>query len=497
MKLKQLNQLPEYLYTAQAVRQLDSLAINQFNLSGYELMKRAGKALFRHLQNRYPLAKKILLLCGSGNNAGDGYVVAKLAQQAGLDVSVVSLLDPKKLQGDARTAWKDWHSMSHQPVRFSASLLQSADVVVDALLGTGLDRDVEGEWAEIINTVNTSSRPVIAVDIPSGLNADTGRIAGTAIQARSTLSFIGLKQGLFTHHGVDCCGEIQFDDLGVPAEVYEQQPPQAELLDWSRLRLQLKNRLYSSHKHQCGHVLVLGGDLGMPGAARMAAEGALRTGAGLVTVVSHAAHTDVLLAGRPELMVCPSDDGHLASDLLHSASALVIGPGMKDSAWSRNLLSAALASPLPKLVDAGALRLLSEDDARRDDWILTPHPGEAAALLGEATADIQNSRFTSVELLQQTFGGQVILKGAGSLLQSPDALPQLCPYGNPGMATAGMGDVLSGVIGSLLAQGYAPAQAARLGLCMHSLAADMAARDGIAGLLASDLFVPLRQLVNA
>ena len=494
-------QLPTKLYSADAARHLDAIAISEFKISGYELMKRAGKALFNHLQNRYPIAKHIVVVCGAGNNAGDGYVVAKLAMQSGLDVSVVSLIDPAKLQGDAKTAWKDWHSLSHQLATFSAHLVNQADVVIDALLGTGLQRDLQGKWAETVQTINQSDTPVIAVDIPSGLCADTGRVAGCAINASSTMTFIGVKKGMLTHLGVDHCGELLFDDLSIPESVYNRQAPQAICLDWAELRQRLKSRKHSAHKHQCGHVVVLGGDLGMPGAVRMAAEAALRAGAGLVTVVTHAAHTEVVLAGRPELMLSATDDGHVSSEVLNKATAIVIGPGMTDSTWSRNLLSSALQSHVPKLMDAGALRLLSEeDDGQRDDWILTPHAGEAASLLGESATLVQNSRFTSIELLQQKYGGHVILKGAGSLLQSPSSakqvLPQVCPYGNPGMASAGMGDILSGVIGSFIAQGYELELAAQLGLCLHSLAGDLAAKDGQTGLLATDLLIHIRQLVN-
>ncbi len=493
--------LPTNLYSTKAVRNLDAITINEFNISGYELMKRAGTALFNHLQNRYPIAKRIVVVCGAGNNAGDGYVVAKLAMQSGLDVSVVSLIDPAKLQGDVKTAWKDWHSLSHQLVEFSQSLVTQADVVIDALIGTGLQRDLEGEWAETVQIINQSGTSVIAVDVPSGLCADTGRVAGCAIIATSTMSFIGLKAGLLTYMGVDHCGELLFDSLAVPDGVYKRQMPQAICLDWAKLRLQLKPRIHSMHKHQCGHVIVLGGDKGMPGAVRMAAEAALRVGAGLVSIVSHEEHAAVLLAGRPEIMLCATNDGHVSSDLLNKATAIVIGPGMTDSTWSRNLLSAALQSHVPKLVDAGALRLLSEeDDGRRDDWVLTPHPGEAAGLLGESTSVIQNSRFSSVELLQQKYGGYIVLKGAGSLLQSAvsagEKLPQVCPYGNPGMASAGMGDVLSGVIGGFIAQGYGLELASQMGLCVHSLAGDLAAKDGQTGLLASDLYAHIRQLVN-
>ncbi len=488
--------LPINLYSAESVRKLDQLAIENYKIPGYELMCRAGEAVLDYLQDTYPIAKRVLVLCGAGNNAGDGYVVARLAQKAGYKVSVVSMVAGTSLTGDAHTAWHDWHAMGHQAVEFDEALLLKTDVVIDALLGTGLARDVEGEWAEVIDAVNADPVPVIAVDIPSGLSADTGRIAGVAINADATVTFIGLKKGLFTHYGVDCCGDLKFDDLDVPENVYSHVEPQAQLLEWPLLKYYLRPRAANAHKHRCGHVLVLGGDKGMPGAARLAAEAALRAGAGLVTVVTHAEHAGVLLAGRPEIMLADASDGHIPGELLASASALVVGPGMADTPWCRQLLSAALESPLPKVIDAGALRMLSDEDGPRDDWILTPHPGEAAALLGETSAVIQDSRFSSVELIQQTFGGQVILKGAGSLLQPADGLTQLCPYGNPGMASAGMGDVLSGVLGSLLAQGYPLFMAAKLGLVIHSVAGDMASAAGQKGLLASDLMSHIRQLVN-
>ncbi len=491
-----VNPAPIKLYSAEAVCNLDSIAINEFKISGYELMKRAGKATFEHLQNAYPLAKQILVVCGGGNNAGDGYVVAKLAQLADLKVKVISQVGAEKLQGDAKTAWKDWHSLTHQSVKYSDALLQQTDVIVDALLGTGLQRDVDGEWAELIEAINQSGKPVIAVDIPSGLCADTGSVAGCAINASSTMTFIGLKKGLFTHLGVDHCGEIQFDNLSLPAGVYQRQPEQAELLDWQYLKQLIQPRHASAHKHQFGHVLILGGDKGMPGAIRMAAEAALRSGAGLVSVVSHPEHAAVVLAGRPELMFSACEDGHVPAELLSKASAIVIGPGLTDSVWSHNLMASALRSSAIKVVDAGALHLLRAEDGPQDNWVLTPHAGEAAALLGESSAIIQASRFASAKLLQHQFGGTVILKGAGTLIQSADEIILLCPYGNAGMASAGMGDVLSGVIASLIAQGYNMALASQLAVCIHALAGDRAAEAGQSGLLASDLFGFIRELVN-
>lgn len=497
-----MNCFPTKLYSAQATYNIDSIAINEYNIPGYELMTRAGQAVFNHLQNTYPLAKQILVCCGAGNNAGDGYVIARLAHLAGLNVKLISLFEPHKLMGDAKLAWQDWHALGFQLSHYSNDLLSQTDVVIDALLGTGLQRDVVGEWAELIEAINKSTKPVIAVDIPSGLYADTGGVAGVAIKAASTVTFMGLKKGLFTHLAVDHCGELVFDDLSLPAGLYKRQPEEAQLLDWSTLKKHIKKRNPSAHKHQLGHVFVLGGDKGMPGAIRMAAEAALRSGAGLVTVVSHSQHAAVLLAGRPEIIFYSSDNGHIPEHVLSRASAIVVGPGLTDSAWSQAIFASALQSSAPKVLDAGALRLLSEDSTRkdhvyRDNWVLTPHAGEAAALLGESeSAVIQESRFSSVELLQYQYGGHIVLKGAGSLVQSPAEITQLCPYGNAGMASAGMGDVLSGIIGSLIAQGYNLALACRLGVCIHSLAADHAAKGGQSGLLASDLYVYIRQLMN-
>ncbi len=497
-----MSHTPIYLYSAHAVRELDRIAINTFEIPSYDLMKRAGRALFLHLQNMYPRARELLVCCGAGNNAGDGYVVAKLALIAGLHVKVISLVDPLSLKGDASKAWYDWQSAGGSLSKFTEQLLQQADVIVDALIGTGLQRPVEGEWKTLIKAVNQSNKPVIAVDIPSGLNADNGKVLGEAIQANSTLTFIGLKKGLMTHQGVDYCGELLLDELSIPSGVYlkqaeqAKQAGQAQLLDWEYLKTQIKSRKISAHKHQSGHVFVLGGDMGMPGAIRMAAEAALKSGAGLVTVVSRLEHLNVLLAGRPELMIYPTTDGHVSIDVLSNASAIVVGPGLTDSPWSQNLFASALASAVPMVVDAGALRLLSKQPCHRDNWVLTPHTGEAAALSGRRSAEIQDARFESIEQLQQQYGGHIVLKGAGSLVQSANEITQLCPYGNSGMATAGMGDVLSGIIASLIAQSYSLSMAARLGVCLHAMAGDRAAGNEPLGLLASDLFAPIRQLMN-
>lgn len=490
-----MKQLPSSLYTAQSCRELDRLAIEKFNIPGYTLMSRAGKAVFDLLQQEYSLMKRILVCCGAGNNAGDGYVIARLTAKAGFHVDVVSMVETDKLQGDAKQAWHDWHALGRQLLHYKPGVVEDYEVIIDALLGTGLQRPLEGKWLELVAEINQSPAPVIAVDIPSGLNADNGSIMGAAVEARHTLSFIGLKRGLFTHQARDFCGEILFDDLQVPADVYHHIEPDAHLLQWDNLKQLLQPRKHASHKGQYGHVLIIGGDYGMAGAVRMAAEAALRSGAGMVTVVTRPEHVTALVTACPELMVygCDAD---IPSTLLSKATVIAIGPGLGQQAWGSRLLRQILQTSLPKVIDADALNLLDVNDGPRTDWILTPHPGEAGRLLDQTTAEVQIDRFASITSLQELFGGTVVLKGSGSLIKSANMPVAVCHHGNPGMATAGMGDVLTGIIAGLAAQGLKPEDAASLGVMIHAKAADQVAANGQRGMLATDLFQPLRQLVN-
>lgn len=491
-----LDALPVDLYSAAGCRELDRISIEEYELAGYELMCRAGKVVFDCLQDKYHLTQRIIVCCGAGNNAGDGYVLARLAMQAGYKVEVVSLVDPKKLSGDAARAYKDWKSLGHQLSDFDGKLMHRSDVIVDALLGTGLQRKVEGVWREVIEEMNQSAVPVVAVDIPSGLSADTGTVMGVAVKADMTISFIGLKKGLFTHQAADYCGEIHFDSLSVPEAVYKHVVVDAQLLHWSSLQQWIKPRQHNSHKGQFGHVLVVGGNHGMAGAVRLSAEAALRGGAGLVSVISRPEHISPVLAGRPELMVYGTNE-LIPQHLLHKADVIIIGPGLGQDDWANRLLGQVLETTTPKVIDADALTLLAQVEAVRDQhWVLTPHPGEAARLLGEVTEVIQKGRYSACELIQQQYGGTVVLKGSGSLIKSSQSPVKVCAYGNPGMASAGMGDVLSGSIGALIAQGLELATAAELAVLVHARAGDRAAENGQRGLLASDLFDSIRHLLN-
>ncbi len=488
--------LPHALYTAAQVRAFDRIAIERFGIPGIELMERAGRAAFDELRRRWPDARRIALLVGTGNNGGDGFVVARLARDAGLDVDVLQLGERDRLAGDARANAERWAQAGGAWRAFDRVPAEAA-VLVDAMLGTGLERDVGGAWADAIAAINGSGRPCLAIDVPSGLHADSGAIMGSAVRAAATVSFIGLKQGLFTAAGPDCAGDVVFDGLGVPAQVYASSVPAARRVDWRRQAALLAPRRRDGHKGHYGHVLVIGGNHGMGGAARLAAEAALRVGSGLVSLATRAEHVPAVIAARPEIMAHAVGDAAAADPLLRRASVIAIGPGLGADDWAHGLWRAALAAGRPLVVDADALRLLAVDPLQRDDWVLTPHPGEAAALLGVGNAEIAAQRVGAAERLQRRYGGCSVLKGAGSVVACAGQAPSaICSDGNPGMASGGMGDVLNGVIAGLLAQGLDLRDAAECGVCLHAAAGDAAAADGERGLLAGDLIAQLRRLGN-
>jgi NAD(P)H-hydrate epimerase len=482
------------LYTAEQVRELDRCAIEDLGIEGYELMTRAGHATLNGLRALWPAARSIAVLCGPGNNGGDGYVVARVARAQGLRARVVALADPARLAGDARRAYDDFLAAGGRSEPWSEDVLE-VDVIVDAIYGTGLARAVSGEVAAVIAAANGCGRPIVAVDIPSGLHADTGAVLGIAARSALTVTFIGRKLGCYLGAGPDHVGRLLFDDLEVPRQACATQQPSARLLGEADVAAALPRRRRDTHKGEHGHVLVIGGGPGMPGAARLAGEAALRAGAGLVTVAAHPDNT-AAVAARAELMcVATGGAGDLATPL-ERATVLAIGPGLGRSEWARELLAAALESGRPAVVDADALNLIADSPRQSDRWVLTPHPGEAARLLGVSTLEVQGDRLAALRALQGRYGGAVVLKGAGSLVLSPGELPRLCDRGNPGMATAGMGDVLTGVIAGIGAQCDDLAAAARAGVFVHAQAGDLAARRGERGLMAGDVLEQVRTCVN-
>ena len=491
-----MSHLPYTLYRAAQVRELDRIAIETHGIPGLTLMNRAGAALLDALCQRWPVARRIVVVCGAGNNGGDGYVVARLAQAQGLAVTLLALRDPETLSGDAKAAWQAAQAAGLSTMAWEPALLNSADVIVDALLGTGLDRVVSGEWAAAIDAINASGVPVLAVDIPSGLHADTGQPLGRAVVAQMTVTFIGLKCGLFTGSGRDYCGELVLDDLELPTALYQQLPAAYQRIHWPLLRLLLPPRRRSAHKGAFGHLLIIGGDHGMAGAVRLAAEAALRVGSGLVTVATRSRHLAAMAAARPEVMWQAVETAADLQPLLQRATVVAIGPGLGTEAWGAALFNSVMALDLPRVVDADGLNLLAQQPCKKSGWVLTPHPGEAGRLLRCDATEINRDRFDAVAQLAQHYGGVVVLKGSGTLVAKEGEKTAVCSDGNPGMATAGMGDLLTGVIGALLAQGFDLHQAAQCGVALHAAAADRAAESGERGLLATDLLPELRALVN-
>jgi len=501
MKLNSLGcPVPWQLYTAQQVRDLDALAIAETEGGGYALMHRAGQAAFDLLRLRFPSCQRVTVVCGGGNNGGDGYVLAELALQAGLSIQVLAVTDPTKLTGEAQQAYQHSIRAGVTVLPWSTDAGLDGEVIVDALLGTGLSGAVRSDYAEVIEWINQAGLPVLAIDIPSGLAADTGMPLGPTVVAQATITFIGIKQGLLTGKAADFVGELWFDDLQVSAGVYAKVSGRAERIDLARCWKHLPARKASAHKGSFGHVLVIGGEHGFGGAPILAAEAALYAGAGLVSCATRSPHVLAGLARRPDIMFRDAEQRSVLLEMIARADVIVIGPGLGLLPWGQMCFIAAVESGLPLVVDADGLSLLANLRGKEGRFyvlppqsVLTPHPGEAARLLLCEVAAINRDRFSAVLELSEKYGCTVLLKGLGTLISGPDDLQSgaveiqgsskvvgwpvsvLCGHGNPGMAKAGMGDVLSGVIGALLAQGLNSHSAAQLGACWHAATADQLA----------------------
>ena len=488
-----MDSLPANIYSVSAVRETDRTTIEDHGVPGYTLMSRAGAAAVAEARAAFPDARRWQVVCGAGNNAGDGYVVARLAALEGIAVSVLTLVDPERLQGDAATAYGDFAAEGGVVLPWDGQLDRAADLLVDGLLGSGLERDVAGDFADAVAAINAHQSPVLALDIPTGLHGDSGKILGCAVRADLTVTFVGLKAGLFLGDGPDCRGLLRFAGLEIPDSYRDGIEPTFRRIDDAMFSAALPRRQRSGHKGDYGHMLVIGGGEGMPGAVRLAGEAALRCGAGLVSIATHPSHAPLLVASRPELMSHGVADPDDLEPLLQRADVVAFGPGLGQSDWARGLYGRVAALGRPMVWDADALNFLAEQPQPAENRVITPHPGEAGRLLGIAATEVQADRAGALAALQARYGGTVVLKGAGSLVSS-QPVPYLCSAGNPGMGSAGMGDVLTGVIAALLGQGVA--EAAAVGVEAHARAGDRAAESGERGLLASDLLDELRVVVN-
>ena len=491
-----MSKLERALFCIEDIRRCERLAIEHGGLSPDDLMLRAGTAAWTTLKTLYPDIRTIAVYCGAGNNAGDGYVLARLAHSEGFYVIIYAVKSVDDLPPTAKSAAIKAIEAGVLCHSIEDALESDIELVVDALLGIGLQGPVQEPYVHAIHLINDSELPVLAIDIPSGLNANTGTIQGVCINAAVTITFIAPKIGLYTLDGPDQSGKIVCHHLQL-LPYLENIQPAAYQLDKHLLHGLMRPRLKNSHKGSYGHVLIIGGGTGMPGAPYLAALAALRTGAGMVTVATLPAHVDYLSAFLPEALVYAVQDVDSLLPLLAKATVCVIGPGLGEDPWAQSLFDAAIAVQLPLVIDASALRMLAHHPQHDDNWVLTPHPAEAASLLACSVADIQRDRCVSAARIQQQYGGVVVLKGCGSIVHTGAPGSYICTAGNPGMATAGLGDVLSGLIAALLAQGVPIEEASQLGVWLHAKAADEAvATQGERGLIASDLMPYLRRLIN-
>ncbi|MBA4285371.1 MAG: bifunctional ADP-dependent NAD(P)H-hydrate dehydratase/NAD(P)H-hydrate epimerase [Xanthomonadaceae bacterium] len=485
------------LYSAASVRELDRRAIEVCGIPGYTLMQRAASAAWTAARWHWPNARRIAVFCGPGNNGGDGYELARLAQAAGCAVQVYEC-ETLPRRGDALTAREAWRSLGSVQPWSPEVALADIDLIVDGFYGIGLSRAPTGDSAAAIAAINSAhaaGAAVLALDLPSGLDADTGAAPGAVVDADLTVTFIAMKPGLRTGRGPAQTGTVELASLDVPIAVHDGLTATASLIDKAELQGWLPKRRRTGHKGDHGHVLLIGGDHGMAGAILLAARAALRAGAGLVTVATRAAHAAALTAAQPDVMVRSIESVAELAPLLARADVIAIGPGLGREPWGQAMFAAAIDAALPKVVDADALNALAEAPRHRDDWLLTPHPGEAGRLLGIGTVEVQRDRFAAVRALQQRFGGAVVLKGAGSLIRGASTL-RVCPYGNPGMGVGGMGDVLTGISAAFIAQGLTLEAAAAAAVTAHAVAGDRVAERGERGLIASDVVEALREVVN-
>lgn len=477
-------------YTGTECREIDRYAIEALGIPSYRLMTRAAQFATTELLNRWPKPETVTIVCGSGNNAGDGYLVASLLHARRVKVQLIQVGDETRLSGDAKRAFDQ---IKEQGIEPSDQVQLAGDVIVDALLGTGSRGDVRPAYVEAIEKVNGANRPVVSLDLPSGIDADTGTLLNQKpVRASLTTCFVGAKVGLLTGRARNFVGELVVSDLGIPAEAFK--PQGISIIPSNSAERSFPPRLKSGHKGQHGHVLVVAGNAGMGGAALLTAEACLRSGAGLVSVSTHPDHATGLLIRSPELMVRGSTSGALDPGQVNAADVIAVGPGLGQDGWANQALDAALASGKPLVIDADALNRLS-DRAKKplNNAILTPHPGEAGRLLSQSSGAIENDRIAAVTAISESWKSVVVLKGSGTLVADSGRLHGLCDIAEPALSTAGSGDVLTGIIAAAYAQVKNPVTAASLGVYHHATAGQRsAANEPGQSVIASDIIDAIR-----
>ncbi len=501
------------IVSAAQMKELDRRTIAEAKVPGATLMERAGSGVVTAMERAAGSlsGKTVAILCGKGNNGGDGFVVARLLRKRRARIRVLLLAHPGDLSGDAKTMHRKFLSVAGAksvlaapaPDAIRDALVQS-DMIVDALLGTGLSATVSAPYRAAIEAINEASVPVVAVDLPSGIHADTGAVMGAAVRADMTVTFGLPKLGLYTGAGLDHAGRIEVVDIGIPRTFVETIASRVSLITMETVRRLIPDRRVSSHKGTYGHAGIVAGSVGKTGAAAMAARAALRVGAGLVTVATPASVNDTLEAKLLEAMTVPMPETKARTlaragleeilSFVNARTAVAIGPGLTTHPETVELIHALLPRlEKPSVLDADALNALAGRTSLVEQCkvppILTPHPGEMARLVEGASARaINDDRIGTAVAFAQARRVMLVLKGARTVVAHPDGRTAVCSTGNPGMATAGTGDVLTGMIVGLLAQGLSPWDAACAGTYLHGLAGDLAAAErGLAGMTAGDV----------
>lgn len=480
------------------MRHFDRHATEIGKLPSLLLMENAGRGAAEAIVRRFP-ERRCIVVCGSGNNGGDGFVVARRLMTLGIDACVLSSTPLERLGPDAAIMRQAYQALGGrvQPLTLEALASASAgepSVIVDALLGTGLDRDVQEPLKSVIDAINSSPSPVASLDIPSGLDADSGRVLGVAVRADLTITFAHPKLGLLTPRGLEHTGQLEVADIGVPKHLVQHVGHSAVTIERADLERLNSRRLAATHKGNSGRVAIVAGSAGSIGAARLVARAALRAGAGLVTIINVDEVATRLEAMAMEVMTArlnPAAPGDSLIELAGHSDALVIGPGLGVNAQTRELVEAALDLPCTKVIDADALTVLGPNTrmlAQASQTIVTPHPGEAGRLLGTSAAAVEDDRYGCLERLVELTQGVVVLKGAHSLIGAPGHLPHVNTTGSAVLATGGSGDVLAGMLGALCV-GRTPFAAAHFAVGVHGLAGESWQRRTGAdrGLLASEI----------
>lgn len=505
------------------MRRLDEVAIKKYGIPGLVLMENAGRGVARIIERELSGCnnKRVSIFAGKGNNGGDGFVIARHLSNMGFQAAVYLLAKKSDVKGDAKTNLKIWEKMggeiktilSAKGIDKNKSAILHSALIVDAIFGTGLSSDVKGIHKITIDFINRMNKPVIAVDVPSGLDASNGKVLGSCVKAAITATMAVPKIGLCVYHGADYAGRVEMVDIGMPQHLLEGEKIRWELLDAEGIKKILKPRQANSHKGSYGHLFVLAGSVGKTGAAAMTSMGAMRVGAGLVTLGIPKSLNSIMARKLTEVMTLPlaeSSSGVLGYEAVESImpfirdkKVMVLGPGLTASEPVTRLIIRLISeSKIPLVIDADAVNCLAKDvgilKRVKAPIVITPHPGEMARLVGMTAKDVQEDRIGVASRFAKENKVIVVLKGARTIIAKPSGRIYINPTGNPGMATAGTGDVLAGMIGGFIAQGYSSIDAANMAAYLHGMAGDeVAKKKGQIGMMATDILNILPQTINS